>query len=146
MADKEPPKPVRRANDNRWKELARMAKIERRLMKMLIKGPGQRPIIPGPSLHWALPEQNTLERCGTYKQCNAPDCGTCDSCQGEGTIATRAQSREVCANTHEHCQAQQKRCASWLDQNCKQSFMYMNNWDKGVASAICPCILSTCEY
>ena len=23
-------------------------------------------------------------------------------------------------------------------QNCKQLFMYMNNWDKGVALAICP--------
>ena len=28
-------------------------------------------------------------------------------------------------------------------QNCKQLFMYMNNWDKGVAPAICPRILST---
>ena len=23
-------------------------------------------------------------------------------------------------------------------QNCKQLFMYMNNWDKGVGPAICP--------
>ena len=30
--------------------------------------------------------------------------------------------------------------------NCKLLFMYMNNWDKGVAPAICPRILSTCEY
>ena len=31
-------------------------------------------------------------------------------------------------------------------QNCKQLFMYMNNWDKGVAPAICPRILTICEY
>ena len=31
-------------------------------------------------------------------------------------------------------------------QNCKHLFMYMNNWDKGVAPAIGPRILSTCEY
>ena len=31
-------------------------------------------------------------------------------------------------------------------QNCKQLFMYMNNWDKGVAPAICPCIFGTGEY
>ena len=28
-----------------------------------------------------------------------------------------------------------------LAQNCKQLFMYMNNFDKGVAPAICLCIL-----
>ena len=33
-----------------------------------------------------------------------------------------------------------------LPQNCKQLFMYMNKWDKGVAPAICPCILSAGEY
>ena len=34
----------------------------------------------------------------------------------------------------------------YLPQNCKQWFMYINNWDKGVAPAICPCIFSTVEY
>ena len=33
-----------------------------------------------------------------------------------------------------------------LNQNCKQLVMYMNNWDKGVALAICPCIFSAGEY
>ena len=32
------------------------------------------------------------------------------------------------------------------DQNCKHMFMYMNNWDKGVAPAICLCIFSAGEY
>ena len=31
-------------------------------------------------------------------------------------------------------------------QDCKQVFMYMNNWDKGVAPAIFPCILNAGEY
>ena len=66
-----------------------MAKIERRLMKMLMEDPGHRSIIPGPSLPQTLPERTTLELCGACEQCKAPDCGTCDSCQGEGTIATR---------------------------------------------------------
>ena len=35
---------------------------------------------------------------------------------------------------------------SYWNQNCKQVFMFMNNWDKGVAPAICPCILSAGEY
>ena len=31
-------------------------------------------------------------------------------------------------------------------QNCKQLFMYMNNWDEGVAPAICSLIFGTGEY
>ena len=30
--------------------------------------------------------------------------------------------------------------------NCKQLFMYMNNWEKGVAPTICFCIFGTGEY
>ena len=33
----------------------------------------------------------------------------------------------------------------WQNQNCKPLFMYVNNWDKGVALAICPCIFGTWE-
>ena len=36
-------------------------------------------------------------------------------------------------------------CGGSGGQNCKQLFMYKNNWDKGVAPAICPYILSACE-
>ena len=56
MADGEPPKKVRRENDARWKEFAKMAKIERRLMKMLMEDPRQRPIIPEPGIPQTLPE------------------------------------------------------------------------------------------
>ena len=31
-------------------------------------------------------------------------------------------------------------------QNCTQLFMYMNNWDEGVALVICPCIFTAGEY
>ena len=31
-------------------------------------------------------------------------------------------------------------------QNCKQLFMYINNWNKGVALAICPFIFGNGEY
>ena len=78
-----------------------MAKIERRLIKMLMEDPVQRPIIPGPSLHQNLPEQTTLERCGICYQCKAPNCGMSDSCQGVGTIAIRARSRGEGAYTKE---------------------------------------------
>ena len=74
-----------------------MAKIERKLKKKLIEDLGQRPFIPGPSLAQTLPEQPALERCGECNQCKAPDCGTCG--QGEGPMATRAQSRGVGAHT-----------------------------------------------
>ena len=46
MAEGEAPKKVRRANDVRWKECAKMAKIERKLIKRLREDPGQRPFIP----------------------------------------------------------------------------------------------------
>ena len=32
--------------------------------------------------------------------------------------------------------------AHWKSQKCKQLFMYLYNWDKGVAPAICPCLFS----
>ena len=56
MVEGEAPEKVRRANDARWKEYAKMAKIERKLKKKLMEDPGQRPFIPGPSLPQTLPE------------------------------------------------------------------------------------------
>ena len=38
------------------------------------------------------------------------------------------------------------RAGNRVGQNCKQLVMYMNNWDKGVPSAICLCIFSAGEY
>ena len=99
----------------RWKELAKMAKIERRLMKMLMEDPGQRPIIPGPSLPQTLPERTTLERCGACDQCKALECGMWDSCKGEGTIATRARSKGAGAHTQGPCEGGQRRCVSWAE-------------------------------
>ena len=32
------------------------------------------------------------------------------------------------------------------EQNCKQLFMYINNWNECVAPALVPCILSAGEY
>ena len=55
MAEGEAPKKVRRANDARWKEYAKMAKIEIKLKKKLMEDPGQRPFFPGPSLPRTLP-------------------------------------------------------------------------------------------
>ena len=43
----------------------------------------------------------------------APDCGRCSSCLGEGPKATRAQSRGTGALTQEPCEAEQRRCGSW---------------------------------
>ena len=61
MAEGEAPEKVRRANDARWKEYAKMAKIERKLKKKLMEDPGQRPFIPGPSIPQTLPERPALE-------------------------------------------------------------------------------------
>ena len=76
MAEGEAPKKVRRANDVRWKECARMVKIERMLIKRLREDPGQTPFIPEPSLPINLQEQPALEWCGECNQCKATDCGT----------------------------------------------------------------------
>ena len=62
MAEGEAPEKVQRGNDARWKEYAKMAKIERKLKKKLMEDPGQRPFIPGPSLPQTLPELPALER------------------------------------------------------------------------------------
>ena len=78
-----------------------MAKIERKLKKKLLEDPGQRPVIPGPSLPQILLERPALERCGECDQCKTPDCGTCGSCQGEGPIAKRAQSQGAGTHTQE---------------------------------------------
>ena len=95
MADGEAPEKVRRANEVRWKERAKMVKVERKLTKRLKEDLRQKPFIPEPSLHSNLSEKTALERCGECDQCKAPDCGTCGNCQREGPRATRAQSRGI---------------------------------------------------
>ena len=64
MADGEAPEKVRRANYDRWKECAKMAKVEEKLLNRLREDPGQRPFIPEPSLPINLSERTALERCG----------------------------------------------------------------------------------
>ena len=64
MADGEAPEKVRKAYDVRWKEYAKMAKVERKLVKRLREDPGQRPFIPEPSFPINLAERTILERCG----------------------------------------------------------------------------------
>ena len=113
MADGEAPEKVRRANDVRWKECAKMAKVARKIIKRLREDPRQRPFIPEPSLPVNLSEQTALKRCGECNQCKATDCGTCDSCQGEGPRATRAQSQGIGANTQEPCKTEQRTCVNW---------------------------------
>ena len=71
MADGEAPEKVQRANDVRWKECTKMAKVERKLIKRLREDPGQRPFIPEPSLHINLSERSALERCGECNQYKA---------------------------------------------------------------------------
>ena len=55
------PEKVRRANNARWREYGKMAKIERKLKKKLMEDPGQRPFIPRPSLPQNLPERPAFE-------------------------------------------------------------------------------------
>ena len=64
MADGEVPEKVRRANEVRWKESAKMAKVERTLNKRLKEDLGQRPFIPEPSLHIniSLTESQSLRK------------------------------------------------------------------------------------
>ena len=112
MADGEAPEKVRRANDVRWKECAKMAKVERKLLKRLREDPRQRPFIPETSLPINISERTALERCGECDQCKATDCGTCGNCQGEGPRATRAQSRGIGANVQDPCEAEQRRCVN----------------------------------
>ena len=68
MAEGEAPEKVWRANNVRWKECAKIAKVERKLIKRLREDPGQRPFIPELSLPSNLPEQPALERCGECDQ------------------------------------------------------------------------------
>ena len=46
MTEGETPEKVQRANNVRWKECAKMAKVERKLAKRLREDPGQRPVFP----------------------------------------------------------------------------------------------------
>ena len=113
MAEGEAPEKVRRANDVRWKECAKMAKVERQLFKRLREDPGQRPFFPEPNLPINLLERPALDRCGECDQCKATDCGTCGSCQGVGPRATRTRSRGIKANAQEPCKTEQRRCVNW---------------------------------
>ena len=60
MADGQAQEKVRKANDVRWKEYAKMAKVERKLVKRLSEDPGQRPFILEPSLPINLTERTAL--------------------------------------------------------------------------------------
>ena len=113
MTEGEAPEKVQRANDVRWKECAKMAKVERKLAKRLREDPGQRPVFSEPIPPINLPERPTLEWWGTWDLCKAPDCGTCGSCQGVEPRATRARSRGIGANVQEPCEAEQIRCVNW---------------------------------
>ena len=56
ITEGEAPEKVQRANNVRWKECAKMAKVERKLAKRLREDPGQRPVFPEPSLPINLQE------------------------------------------------------------------------------------------
>ena len=62
MADGEAPEKVRRKNNVRWKECAKMAKVERKLLKRLQEDPGQKTFIPAPSLPSNISERAAVER------------------------------------------------------------------------------------
>ena len=115
MTEGEAPEKVKRANNIKWKECARMAKVERKLANRLREDPGQRLVFPEPSLPINLSEQLTLHRCRECNQCKATDCGTCGGCQGLEPRATRAQSRGISANAQEPCETEQRRCVNWLE-------------------------------
>ena len=113
MADKEAPEKVRRENNVRWKECAKMAKVERKLLKRLREDPGQRTFIPEPSLPSNLSERTEGERCGECDQCKEIDYETGGSGRGEGPRAARALNRGSGANVQDQCEAEQRRCANW---------------------------------
>ena len=98
MDDGKAPEKVQRANFVRWRECAKMAKVEKKIIKRLREDPGPRPFILESNLPSNLPDRTALEWCGECEQCKAIDCGTCSNCQGEGPRATRAQSRGIGAN------------------------------------------------
>ena len=83
MVDGEAPEKVRRANNVRWKECAKMAMVERKLLKRFREDPGQMPFIPEPSLPINPAERTALERCGDCDQSKETHCGMCGSCHGK---------------------------------------------------------------
>ena len=113
MADGEAPEKVRRKNNVRWKEYAKMAKVERKLLKRLREDLGQRPFIPEPSLPSNPSERTAVERCGECDHCKEIDCEMGGNCRGEGPRAMRAPNRGIGANVQDQCEAEQRRCTNW---------------------------------
>ena len=112
IEDREAPEKVQKANYIRWKECAKMAKVERKIIKRRGEDPGPRSFIPEANLSSNIPDRTAMERCGECNQCKAIDCGTCSSCQKEGPRATRAQSQGIGANIQDPCEAEQRRCVN----------------------------------
>ena len=81
---------MQKANEERWKESVKRAKIERKLTKRLEEDIGQRHRILESSLHLNISERNAMKRGGKCDQCKTHDCGKCGNFQGEGQRAMRA--------------------------------------------------------
>ena len=73
MAGGKAPDKVKRANDVRYREYAKMVKIERRLRRKILEDPGPRPAIPEPVLHPVIPGGHARERCRACDPCKAQD-------------------------------------------------------------------------
>ena len=73
MAGEDAPDKVKRANNLRYREYAKMIKIERRLWRKIQEDPGPRPDGPELVLPPGILEGHARERCGACKPCKAQD-------------------------------------------------------------------------
>ena len=88
MAGEDAPDKVKRANNARYREYAKMMKVERRLRRKIQEDPGLRPDVPELVLPPVILEGHARERCGACNPCKAQDCGRCSSCLEKGPAAT----------------------------------------------------------
>ena len=116
MTEGEAPEKVKRANDVRWKEHAKMAKVERKLTKRHREDTGQRPVFPEPSLPINLSEplpnalrlRASLDRGGALgkeSQGGEEVSTECRALQAATTVCpTRGRSFHMSART-KHCES-----------------------------------------
>ena len=81
MAGEEAPDKVKRENDIKYWEYAKIIKIERRLERKIKEDPGTRPDIPELMLPPGILEEHARVRCGACDPCKALDCRRCSSCR-----------------------------------------------------------------
>ena len=88
MAGEEAPDKVKRANNIRYQEYAKIIKIERRLRRKIREDPGPKPDVLELGLPPVILEGDAREQFGACSPCKAQDCGRCSSCLEKGPAAT----------------------------------------------------------